>query len=132
MTLTEFLLARIADDENTAACAGHGNGLVFHDWNAEWVQVELPDNARPIYDVRHIRTFSPERVLAECEAKRRIVDEHESREVASLDRETWAQTFTVCGRCRVGERQIVAPCPTLRLLALPYADHPDYDQSWRP
>lgn len=24
------------------------------------------------------------------------------------------------------------PCPTLRMLALPYADHPDYRQEWRP
>jgi hypothetical protein len=24
------------------------------------------------------------------------------------------------------------PCPTLRLLSLPYADHPDYREAWRP
>lgn len=25
-----------------------------------------------------------------------------------------------------------APCKHLRILALPYADHPDYDETWRP
>lgn len=25
-----------------------------------------------------------------------------------------------------------SPCPTLRLLSLPFADHPDYRQEWRP
>jgi hypothetical protein len=24
------------------------------------------------------------------------------------------------------------PCDTLKLLALPYADHPDYRDEWRP
>lgn len=126
MTPTEFLLARIDDDENTARCAGHGNGLVFHDWNAEWVQVELPDNARPTYDVRHIRTFSPDRVRSECEAKRRIIDEHTCHCPDPNCRD--------CGACS-GDHHAdptPAPCATLRFLALPYADHPDYDEGWRP
>lgn len=68
--------------------------------------------------------------VGEVEAKRGIVDEHDSRTVASLDSETWAQETDVCRRCRVGERQIIAPCPTLRMLALPYGDHPDYEPAW--
>lgn len=27
--------------------------------------------------------------------------------------------------------QAPLPCPTLQLLAMPYADHPDYDPSWQ-
>jgi hypothetical protein len=32
-------------------------------------------------------------------------------------------------RAGQGEREFV--CPTLRLLALPYFDHPDYQDKWR-
>jgi hypothetical protein len=75
-------------------------------------------------------------VLAECEAKRRIVELHEhhrsvtaayrsprGREVedaaAAQDRRTQE------ARTRVAE-------DVLRFLALPYADHPDYREEWRP
>ena len=84
-SLTEFLLARITEDENKAReCE-------------EW-----PDCfACPTHE-----TFNTARVLAECAAKRRIVEHHAPYAGGS-------------GR------------PTLLLLALPYADHPDYDETWR-
>jgi hypothetical protein len=83
MTLTEFLLARIAEDERAA--------------NADWSNLG----------------YDPARVLAECEAKRRILDLHRSGEVCDPC-SGWLGTDPA------------ADCPTLRLLALPYADHPDY------
>jgi hypothetical protein len=61
----------------------------------------------------------PERLVAEVEAKRRILAEH-------------ALNGWVCDTCDNGEVEQVFPCPTLRLLALPYADHPDYREEWRP
>jgi hypothetical protein len=84
MTLTDFLLARIAEDE---ACA---DGL-------EW------DDGNPVHQTA--------RVLAECEAKRRIVEA--CADVLAYDAEA-------------------LPQDVLRLLALPYADHPDYRQEWKP
>jgi len=58
MTLTDFLLARIAEDEATAA---HARGALG--WtNSTGVQIA----GRDVYD--------PARVLGECEAKRRIVE----------------------------------------------------------
>lgn len=69
------------------------------------------------------------RVLREVEAKRRIVDEHAN--VNDGD----------CGTCVIGlwgypthggSRPESWPCPTLRLLALPYADHPAYRAEWAP
>lgn len=51
-----------------------------------------------------------EKQKAECEAKRRIVD--------ALSNTGWA-TYAV--------RDVI-----LALLALPYADHPDYRDEWRP
>lgn len=83
-------------------------------------------------DAAHILRHDPARVLAEVAAKRRIVEEHDTREVASLDRDDWGRVREVCRRCREGERQIVAPCPTLRLIALPYASHESYRPEWRP
>ncbi len=58
------------------------------------------------------------RVLAECEAKRRIVEAHDLNE-ERLDIEC-------------GEVEHNWPCLTLKLLALPYADRPGYREEWRP
>jgi len=61
--------------------------------------------------------------LAEVDAKRRIIDLHDD----------------VSGGCRTcmdaelsndGPDAAAWPCPTLRLLALPYADHPGYREEW--
>lgn len=60
------------------------------------------------------------RAWAEVEAKRRILKahaEHPDPYIAGFCR--------TCGRTD-------GPCDTLRLLALPYADHPDYREEWRP
>lgn len=85
MTLTDFLLARIAEDEMRARLAAR------QDW-------------------------MDRRLLAECEAKRRIVGRHDVVDAAGG-----------CAFC--GEP---APCEHLRILASVYADHRDYDERWRP
>ena len=51
----------------------------------------------------HIARWDPARVLAECEAKRQLIE-------------------------RVGNPDWAG----FRILALPYADHPDYQQEWKP
>ena len=76
MTITEFLLARIAEDEERARAA-HYDG---QQWIAEeeavvaadrdWDPVMFLDRKK---DAAHAANWSPARVLAECEAKRRIV-----------------------------------------------------------
>ena len=106
MTLTDFLLARIAEDEAVAREAQAADiQTVMHKHMAQW---------------------NPARVLAECEAKRRIVNRENDRL-----REQWRrrvdehrQTFDEWLQPPYGE--------TLRDLASVYADHPDYDESWRP
>lgn len=75
----------------------------------------------------HLR-WDPERVLAEVDAKRRILDEVVD-EATGLD-------MQVDGEFRVGRRDEKAE-PYLgdvlvRLLALPYADRPGYQERWRP
>jgi hypothetical protein len=111
-TLTEFLLARIAEDEAVARGsqgAGWATGSVrmvsqpagTEHWTPAapgWVLVE------------------PNHVLAECEAKRRVVER------CAPDDRTAAQLVAVASLAS----------DVLRLLALPYADHPDYQQEWKP
>ncbi len=54
--------------------------------------------------------LSPTQVRAECKAHSFIVRQHRP------------------SRCACSEW----PCPTIRALASVYADHPDYQQEWRP
>ena len=124
MTLTEFLLARIAEDEAVARDAGERRGLPYES---------------PLYVVddnyRHDQVgIYPERVLAECEAKRRIVGIHE---LDPIEVYSWGTTGGGCGLCdhsceTGGDTWGHDPCETLKALALPYADHPDYRQEWKP
>jgi hypothetical protein len=118
MTLTEFLLARIAEDEAAATSASHHSHLV-HDYE------------RDNHGFLWVRTT---RVLAECEAKRRIVEEH--RPGGHL-----GDAPDECSTCAEGATEHYGdpvwygqdwPCTTLSLLALPYSDHPDYRSEWKP
>lgn len=94
-----FLLARIAEDEA----------------RAEYV--------RDYGDTGGI--FSPERIIAECAAKRAIIEQ--ATEATGLD-------MSVDGDRRVGPRdETVEPyCGDLILAALMsvYKDHSDYKQGW--
>lgn len=115
--LTAFLLARIAEDET---CAYHALGLlgIETDWHKVAV---LRERGLTRADATHVNRWSPRSVLAECEAKRRIVE--------TLDRHDallWAHENT--GDL---DSHSIDPGAVLVLLTLPYDDHPDYDEGWR-
>ena len=86
--------------------------------------------------------FNPERVLAEVEAKRRILDKHAIiyRQIGWLeDGDEDNAEIPVCRSCvpkhsHYRRRLDVpeGPCLTVRLLALPYADADGYREEWRP
>jgi len=101
MTLTDFLLARIVEDEAAARD------------QPEWARVTSGGPMACLgEDSRLETTFA--RVLAECEAKRRIVELFPNHPDHS---DGWGNA---------GGR-------VLELLALPYADHADYrEDEWRP
>lgn len=117
MTLTEFLLARIAEDEAAARNAGGG---AWESWSHRAGSLDLRDlveDRKRFAEVpedrdEHIVRWSPARVRAECEAKRAIVD-------LALSAEHAGQVLD--GALING---------ALAALALPYADHPDYDPEW--
>lgn len=155
MTLTDFLLARVAEDEGAAKAASPGP------WRVDPAE---PESVLAVDELQaadafalsgpqtratasHIARHDPARVLAECEAKRQIVafmlDDHG----ATIDGE-WGcchsgDDLRNGGRAPEYEGDEFEPLPSdcpgakaaldgLKLLALPYADHPDYDVEWKP
>ena len=129
MTLTDFLLARIAEDEAVARQSDPHHNDDIDDWDAQ-TDAEARWDRQPhgqrcgwrlgegISDT--CECDYPARVLAECEAKRRIVALHRQAEIDC--NETWREEY---------EGSLSSLYETMQALALPYADHPDYDQSWR-
>lgn len=75
----------------------------------------------------YLQDIQPARILADIEAKRAMLALHDDLDSGGHEcpaRDSLGEFFTA----------YVTPseCPTLRLLALPYADHPDYREEWRP
>ncbi|TXS19591.1 hypothetical protein EAO71_33810 [Streptomyces sp. ms191] len=160
MDLVEFLNARLDEDERVATAAhwdGHPDETCWSVYlgDQEWherrmVVLDHEDNGVALVSdlatdeagrafgvaiaasessdedaiARHIARFDPQRIAAEVDAKRRILVEHRQDSLPNgID-------LNECATC--GGVNEAWPCLTLRLLALPYAQHPDYDESWRP
>ena len=102
-SLTEFLLARATDDEELARQYGDPGRLCS---SLTWAS----DVGRPVLEV------DPSRMVAECEAKRRVVAQYVEG-VAS---------YHIGPPGEVDRLTFV-----LRALALPYGDHPEYQPEWR-
>lgn len=101
-TIAEFLLARIAEDEAIAREAHEGG---------DWVEGGGLRYAEVGFDTIPSLTIDATRALAECEAKRRIVEE--------------------CARVSSTFGDVEAIGFAVSTLAQVYADHPDFDPTWR-
>jgi hypothetical protein len=135
MTVVEFLEARMAEEKTVAL-------QVIAEWNREFpgdVPHDVDLDLRACVDGQsmHVAT-SPERVLREVEAKRRIVAEHRLRGDVEQNF-TYPAAADECVTCGFGDRWEVEdygptdyPCPTLRAHLSVYDGHPDYDEGWRP
>lgn len=132
--LVEFLRARLDEDEQAARAAGDGPWTV-RDHTADTVAIYdsrrepvVYDEGRPSSDqMEHIARHDPARVLAEVDAKRRIIDLYEPYH--------WhgpAAPTSPNPRDHVEDIEACRTCVTNRLLALPYRDHPDYRPEWVP
>lgn len=78
---------------------------------------------------RFIAEHDPARVLREIDAKQKTMNLHLPQP------EPFSNTqkgCTVCSHEKRSDWRADWPCPTLRLLALPYADRPGYREEWRP
>jgi len=131
MTLTEFLLARIAEDKAAARRE--------QDEVAERIAAQGPITWAFEPGVES-SPFFPARVLAECEAREKVVKLHRWRKPDVVFYGHGADAANHCtAGCDDGMADVYQillgkrwPCPTLRAIALPYADHPDYQQEWKP
>jgi len=111
-TLTDFLQTRIAEDEAAVA------GLMSGDGDPEFF-------------------WGPDRIRAECEAKRRIVeafeDERQRMDIYNRDYPLGLLTTEGDLRARLSSNATWAGLEiAVRALALPYADHPEFREEWRP
>jgi hypothetical protein len=123
MTLADFLLARITEDETEAeGLQAMAHGIVDTLRDPKWLGHAVPGWAYwPDVEALTIR------VLSECDARRRVVQVHAAGEHMCPSEEASRD-----GLWSVTDQDVMSPCPTLLLLALPYAGHPDYDPEWRP
>lgn len=146
LTVTDFILARIAEDEEAArgAC------------EAPWVTMDWPAASQVLVDPKairdekwkygklghvamaehseyatHIARHDPARVLAQCAAMRKIVELHQ----ISTER-VWEHSWDGPS-VQVEERSCVicgwvpTACDTIRALASVWSDHPAFRDEWR-
>lgn len=121
MNITEFLLARIAEDARFATEWEKRNGDQWY--KAEWLFETVGEFNWD--EAEHIEYWTPHKVFKECQAKLRIVTEiHRAGGPRTMDGD--------CGGCGQTDGYGIAidDCPTLKLLALSYSDHPDYREEW--
>jgi hypothetical protein len=119
VTLVEFLLARVAEDEEEARRASMegANWRATTKYGSVWSDDPEADPAMPVvYDegrplteqAAHIARWDPARVLAECRAWRAVIELHRLH----------------------SPPYVRGSCPTLLALAQLFKDHPDFAPSW--
>ena len=158
MNITEFLEARIAEDEAGARTASPGpwkwegdypkghcpHGTDWTDHGPDLVSsVKTNDKFDREFhaviessgydassltitddDAEFIAKHNPSRVLAECAAKRAIIESYVNITKAAGKKQPNVETALTLEGMREGTRMVLAA------LAFPYKDHPDYRQEW--
>jgi len=128
-TITDFLLARITEDEEVARGAISPSGyntspdgrweIIEVPYEGEWPR--NPDAENVVWSqsewALHASRHDPARVLAECAAKRKIIADRERIDRNASDTE-WAMGYSD------------ANYSALRALAAVYSDHPGYRSEW--
>lgn len=118
MDLVEFLRQRLDEDERAARCM---------DSAPSEVERNGIESTAGLWVLDYLDHFDAARVLRDVEARRRIVAMHH------YDNDGYGPCCYVCADTdQTGSREGDWPCDTLKLLALPYADAPGYDEAWRP
>lgn len=112
--LTDFLLARIEEDEALALAVDPR--LASSSANR--------GSPHPPGTATYIGALGVRRVLAECEAKRRIIEEANTAAAAAEVLHRLGQDDPAIASEATVMREV------LRVLATPYADHPDSSDFW--
>jgi len=126
--ITEFLLARIEDDEKGADTATYGSRRSWVLNSGDQSVVTGAGAETPCWEVaQHIARHDPARVLAECKAKRAIIDmaqiEDHVEYVAGHAPHPPCPGYEECSEACTSAEILLA-------LARIYADHPDYREGW--
>lgn len=144
-SIVEFLRARLNEDAQHARNATRGawdtdhvrtrgEMAVLSEWGSvvaayagsetgTWATPEPMDRG----DAEHIARWNPKRVMAEVEAKRKLLDRHDRIGTRWVGHPRADREERYCMGC-----DEVWPCETVRLLALPYSQHLNYREEWRP
>ena len=134
--LVTWLLEQIAEDEREAREAIDRTTYSNRFIGGRMVKVE---NRPAPWHLRSQALWSPERGVAECEAKRRIIDavqrgldghpgpcvNYEGQDPADYT------NYDSCER-HIEWSTTTLPMLAAQLLALPYVDRPGYREEWRP
>lgn len=118
MTIEDFLLARIAEDADRARTFLADNHEVLKGAGVPWTSMALA---------------GVERVLAECAAKRAIVERYvDNLDLARSYRKLLPPTPWPVGwtEHRLQEARLATSLEACVALVAVYADHPDYQQDW--
>lgn len=152
MRIDEFLLARIAEDEAVALGATQGPweaqpadgynpaALGSRTDSADVAVAGSGDEYGPEYvcldrdgigsttmpNAEHIARHDPARVLAECKAKRRVVERLRPAMITMPDGAVLSLMDPSEARAVEFMHRVIVTS-----LAQPYADHPDFDPAWR-
>jgi hypothetical protein len=120
LTISDFILARVSEEEALAHSALDHLGPEF-----SWEDQPAGE---------HFEHWNPWRVESACLVRRLLVKAHRNAGPAVTQRagepKLYAATCATCGRST--EQPAPWPCYTLRVLALDWANHPDYQPEWRP
>ena len=116
MTLIEFIKARLADDERSL-------DDVFWYTEPDGTRIRPRDTNVPDESVEDAKERIFRRPLAECRAKRMLVEDHSGHHVCedNMAGTVWDEKT---------EDIVEDPCRVLRIIGSIYADHPDYRTEW--
>jgi hypothetical protein len=124
--LVEFLRDRLDEDE-AAAKAADGDEIEATPslWGTKYLTLRGDHDDRHTTELPaelsdHIARHDPARILAEVAAKRQLLEKYAEVADNDINEMEYAHGYANA----FGE--------AVRLLALPYAYHLDYDEAWRP
>lgn len=135
-SITEFLLARIAEDEAVARAAAWvpDPDEPDDDYDNPWAKDHGEFASRGGAKFTHILRNDPARVLAECAAKRAIVElyerHRENRDARRHPRARAAEDYVAVQDRRKQEARTRVAEDVIFHLAAVYRNHPDYQHEW--
>lgn len=152
--LIAFLRARLDECESAARAAFSGQADPENGWGESrthgYAGVTITPHVGHIHEdvqAAHVVKWNPARVLADVAAKRQITEAYERTAVEEREKnrafmtalkrgdggiETLRQIPLLQADHRDADGRKRGLALPVRLLALPYVDHPDYREEWRP